>query len=280
MHPSFFAAAACVILTLGATFQAEARFPRSVTPWAVGTRPPNDFSLRVNGPVEFFLEDVAGNRTGWDPQTGARTDFIPGSGYGDEAIEDSERSWFAYVLGPSREPYTLQVLGIGQGQLYMSISFTDAQWGLSRSILRGYVLPGREYTYRLTYSPEPGASRVEAVTYAFGGFLPPLDAENARPFKLGSTVPVRFRLARADGGFHGDVRAELLIRRSAENAPPGEPLDATPAGATNQGNLFRYDPAEDLYVYNLSTKGMGPGMWELTVRLDDGAEHTVGFGLQ
>jgi hypothetical protein len=49
-----------------------------------------------------------------------------------------------------------------------------------------------------------------------------------------------------------------------------------PATATrSSGNLFRYDRREQQYIYNLSTRGMAPGTYQLFIGLDDGKRCTA-----
>jgi hypothetical protein len=45
--------------------------------------------------------------------------------------------------------------------------------------------------------------------------------------------------------------------------------------AATTGNLFRYDAAEQQYIYNWSTRGMEPGTYQLFIALDDGRRYTA-----
>jgi len=58
--------------------------------------------------------------------------------------------------------------------------------------------------------------------------------------------------------------------------------ELTPAVSADLGNTFRYDAEEGQYVYNLSTKGLSPGTWELGVTVEGypGFEATVLIGLR
>jgi len=37
--------------------------------------------------------------------------------------------------------------------------------------------------------------------------------------------------------------------------------------------MFRYDPLEQQYVFNLSLKGLALGVHQVTIKLDDGTDH-------
>ncbi len=116
--------------------------------------------------------------------------------------------------------------------------------------------------------------------YNFVGFLPPIPNDGSRVFKLGSTVPVKFQLTGASGTFVSTATARLTVEQVSGTTPVGTPIDATPSGGANTGDLFRYDSTSNQYVFNLSTKPLLVGKWQLQVRLDDGTEHTVQIGLR
>jgi hypothetical protein len=117
-----------------------------------------------------------------------------------------------------------------------------------------------------------------SVLYDFGGFLPPLPGDSSGVFKLGSVVPVKFRLTDAGGLPVATAVARLTLQMYAGGQPVGTPIDATPPGNADVGDLFRYDGGQ--YIYNLSTKALAVGTWQLQVRLDDGTVHSVAIGLK
>jgi hypothetical protein len=117
-----------------------------------------------------------------------------------------------------------------------------------------------------------------SVLYRFAGFLPPVANDGSGVFKLGSTVPVKFPLSDANGASVSTAIAELTLQMLSGGVPVGTPIDATPPGSADVGNRFRYDGSQ--YVYNLSTKGLAAGAWQLQVHLDDETVHTVVVGLK
>jgi hypothetical protein len=77
------------------------------------------------------------------------------------------------------------------------------------------------------------------------------------PYKLGRTIPVKFRLHTPDGALISDSEAQALTAdlNSFYAAPgcsgaPEDPGDDLP----DTGGTFRYDAGDDLFIYNLSTK--------------------------
>jgi VCBS repeat protein len=147
-------------------------------------------------------------------------------------------------------------------------TFTLNHPGTNTFTLTATDVAGNTSTRTLTFS----------VLYSFGGFLPPIPDDSAGLFKLGSVVPVKFRLTDASGLSVATAVARLSLQLYMGGQPVGTPIDATPPGNADVGDLFRYDGSQ--YIYNLSTKGLTVGTWQLQVRLDDGTVHSVAIGLK
>ncbi|OGW55564.1 MAG: hypothetical protein A2Y81_05575 [Nitrospirae bacterium RBG_13_43_8] len=116
---------------------------------------------------------------------------------------------------------------------------------------------------------------VTPATYQFLGFLPPIENEGNSIFNIGRTVPVKFQLKDESGIFAFGGTARLTLQEYVEDMPVGEPLDATPSGDANTGNEFRYDTVDNLYIYNLDTKPLSVGKWNLIVTIEDGDRYEI-----
>lgn len=100
--------------------------------------------------------------------------------------------------------------------------------------------------------------------------------------KLGSTVPLRARLCDANGANLSSPEVILTatglvkLDNSAATAPADSP------GSSNPDHAFRYDPDLAGYVFNLSTKGLSRGTWELrfTVAGDSGTVYGLPFDVR
>lgn len=119
------------------------------------------------------------------------------------------------------------------------------------------------------------ASKTFTVTVevSWSGLLPPLDKASARTFKQGSTIPVRFALTGASEGITA-LDARLYVRRLGTQ-PPVDEVIATSTSRATSGNLFRYSASDKQYIFNLATKGLDAGTYELRVDLGDGVSRTV-----
>jgi hypothetical protein len=139
-------------------------------------------------------------------------------------------------------------------------------------------------TFTLTASDVAGNTVTQSATFAvlynFIGFLPPIPNDGSGVFKLGSVVPVKFQLTDASGAFVSTAVASLTVQMFSGTTPVGTPIDATPPGGADTGNLFRYDSTSNQYIYNLSTQPESVGTWQLQAHLDDGTVYTVIIGLK
>ena len=139
-------------------------------------------------------------------------------------------------------------------------------------------------TFTLTATDKVGNVATQSATfkvlYAWQGLQPPIPASGVQVFKLGSVIPLKFQLKDANGGLVSTAHATLTVQKLSNNIPVGTPLNATPPGSASTGNIFQYMSGPGQYMYNLSTKPLSSGTWQLQVHLDDGSVHSVTIGLK
>ena len=109
------------------------------------------------------------------------------------------------------------------------------------------------------------------IVYAFGGFQEPA-AKDSKAFNSNSTIPVEFQLTDANGKFVSTAKATLQV----------DGQDAVSSGKSNDGNSFRYDTADNQYVFNLSAKdtSFGVGAHTLKITLNDGTIHELSIAIK
>jgi hypothetical protein len=121
----------------------------------------------------------------------------------------------------------------------------------------------------------------------FGGVLQPINLGTQRSiFKLGSTIPVKFKLM--DGTLPISNAVANLSVKKQDNTVEGAVNEAVLTDTPTPGNTFRYDATGQQYILNLSTKttytytnldGTGvtfsAGTWVLTIKLNDGTTRTA-----
>jgi hypothetical protein len=224
------------------------------------------FTVSLDGThtVTYWAKDVAGN---------------------EEAVKE---------VPPFNIDLTLPVItisGVAEGEKYPACtpptpSYTadDATSGLathSATLDGGNANGVGTYTYTVTATDNAGNTATETVTYkvvySFGGFQTPVTLN--KPFKLGSTIPVKLVLTDGCGAFASNATATLSLIQLSGAEPLGEPIDGT-TNVPDSGNVFRYVLADNHYIYNLSTDGLSVGEWRATVTLDDGEQYTVDIGIK
>ena len=122
------------------------------------------------------------------------------------------------------------------------------------------------------------SEQFDSAIYDFGGILRPIKADGSSAFKQGSTVPVKFQLRDADGNIVTNAEACIFVTK-VSNGNIGE-MEAISTAAASTGNLFRYDPDSEQYIFNLATKSLSTGTWEIRIKLDDGTSKYVIIGLK
>ena len=120
------------------------------------------------------------------------------------------------------------------------------------------------------------ASTSFTVTVAVGwsGVLAPV--VDGGTYKLGSTIPVKFTLTGASAGVT-NLQARLWVRRTPGTSTTGGAAALSTSAATT-GNLFRYSDGQ--YIFNLNTKPLSLGTYELLIDLGDGVPHAVTITLR
>lgn len=116
------------------------------------------------------------------------------------------------------------------------------------------------------------------VTFAWSGVLRPISADGSSIFKLGRTIPVKFQLAGASAGIP-DLIASLTVAKISDQIQ-GSAEETVWSLASDDGNLFRFDPVSANYIFNLATGALSSGTWLLRFDFGDGVSRTVSFSLR
>lgn len=111
-----------------------------------------------------------------------------------------------------------------------------------------------------------------SVHYIFSGISPSLEKRSV--YKLNSAIAVKFQLLDYTGANIEDAVATLYVKGI-------DPVSSEiPATSVNGLTAFRYDQNKEQYLFNLNTKPLAAGDWEMRILLDDGASYIVPFTLR
>ncbi len=208
-----------------------------------------------------------------------------------ELIPEDQQAPTITILGPS--PVTIEC---GGAYADAGATATDDKDGdiTSRLVVENNVDTPKVGTYQVIYRVTDAAgntataTRTVKVVYRFDGFLPPIGGADGtggsfdkplRTFKLGSTIPVKFKIS-CGGAAVKDGAHTLQVIKYNNATTASEPVDATPTDAATTGNQFRL--VGDEWHFNLDTKatGMTTGTWQLKATLSDGSVHIVWIALK
>ena len=147
----------------------------------------------------------------------------------------------------------------------------------SKIEVNGAVDNSKVGSYKVTYIVEDSHGNTAEKTtnvrviYCFEGILSPINSNGSSIYKLGKTIPVKFKVKDVSNNYIDNAVAQLSYQR----------IDIGGQSVINIENSFRYDKEEQQYIYNLSTKkGFEKGKYAINITLDDGEEYSIEFELR
>lgn len=122
--------------------------------------------------------------------------------------------------------------------------------------------------------------RTATINVVYGcadsAFLEPVSL--LKPFKQGSSIPVKLRVCDASGADVFTANPKLYLQPVVKGQNVGSPIEAASTTPANIGNLFRI--AGNKYLYNLDTNPLAPGGYQIRAVLDDGSVRTLPLELK
>ena len=141
-----------------------------------------------------------------------------------------------------------------------------------------------------TYAPADPVTHTFGITYAPAGqclgspghqVLPPLAADGSTVLRQNATIAVKFRVCDANGVSIGtpEVVTSFTLLRVVQGTVTTE-VSLEPE-STTPDTAFRWDPASQQWIFNLSTKNLAAGATYLySIGLADGSSIEFSFGLR
>jgi HYR domain-containing protein len=125
----------------------------------------------------------------------------------------------------------------------------------------------------------------------FSGFLPPIHPDGSSVFKLGTVIPVKFQLKWSNGGYVSDAVIQIYNAKISSSItgtstkdtvslPTSSSSSSSSSGAASTSNYFTYDSSKQEYTYNLQTKNLSVGTWQIKILLDDGSSPSMIYSLR
>jgi hypothetical protein len=102
---------------------------------------------------------------------------------------------------------------------------------------------------------------------------------STKSVKSGSTVPLKIQLLDSAGVNASDLAVTVTAAQMTLKGTSGT-IPIADAGASNPGSTFRFDPQLAGYIFTLSTRGLRPGVYQLSLRATgDPAAHVIEFSV-
>lgn len=160
------------------------------------------------------------------------------------------------------QPADLYVYDIGTQALFLLIATTTSDEKLSDISTSS---SGESWVVWAAVDPVTNSDDVWAASFSLPETLyavcPLFD--QSRSHRLGSTVPVRIQLCEPDGTNLSSPSLVVTATALAKVDGAASTALAADSGNANPDNDFRYDASLEGYIYNLTTRGLSSGTWEL-----------------
>jgi hypothetical protein len=269
------------IVTVPANITEEATGPNGAAASWTGVSAEDD----VNGPVDVSCDPESGSTFGLGVSTVTCVAKDEAGNQGENEFTVTVQDTTAPTLTVSGNKTAEATSASGAAVSFDAPSATDlVDGGVAASCDRasGSVFPLGTTTVTCT-AKDSRDNKAEktftvTVTLPWSDVLQPINRDGSSVFKLGSTVPVKFQLGGASAQIT-DLPARLSFRHMS-GATPDAVSEAVSTSSATSGNLFRWDATARQYIFNLNTKGMSKGTYELRIDLGDGLNHTVNIGLR
>jgi hypothetical protein len=115
--------------------------------------------------------------------------------------------------------------------------------------------------YKVTAVNSEGESKLPIVsafeTIKYSGILAPVKTDESTTYKAGSAIPFKFQLMDKSDNYLTGATAKIYIGDS----------NGVSTSSSVVGNLFRYDASANQYIFNLSTKSLVPGKYQIRIEV-------------
>jgi beta propeller repeat protein len=128
-----------------------------------------------------------------------------------------------------------------------------------------------------TVTATDNAGNTNAVTYHYTvayAYTPVTPfSTKVTQMKLGSSLPIKIVLKDSGGNLITDAAVQLYLAK--QTGSDWVEQKASSLSNPKDSNVLRYDPLTGQYKYNLDTKPLSTGTWQLRIRAGDGITQTM-----
>jgi hypothetical protein len=182
-----------------------------------------------------------------DPIAGATIDFFvnPELDQDGNPTVPSVGNGVTSASGTATLTYNVNGLGVGDHNLYAEYAGSD------------------------DYNPS-NDSDILGISYLFVGFQQPINPEGNSVFGNGRVIPIKIKLADANGNPVADAEPKVYVTTYSSSTGLGDDLEpASSVSAADTGNVMRYVPEDEHYIYNWDLSNLANGTYGVVVDLGD-----------
>jgi Tol biopolymer transport system component len=236
----------------------------------------------TNGAIVVYGSNAGGDdNIRWQPVGGGTESWLDMPGVQRNPNISGDLIAFESSATPGAQ-FDIFVYDVSQGLLYqltdtsVSESLSDISVGADGKVRVVWAQSKQVYpydmdVYGLTFDPPPASL---ALTVQ-----PLFDQTQAR--RVGSVFPIRLQLLDAQSNNISSPSLVLTVTGLVQKDGSAVSAVVDDAGNANPDSAFRYDETLGGYAYNLSTKGMATGTWELQFTVSgDSTTYRIGFDLR
>ncbi|OGZ07906.1 MAG: hypothetical protein A3C13_04525 [Candidatus Lloydbacteria bacterium RIFCSPHIGHO2_02_FULL_50_11] len=254
----------------------------------------------LHSPLTLDLYDEKGRHTGVSTTTGQVEEQIPGTYYtevGDAKYLFTDTNLVGKIImnGYATGTFTFSAQELAGDTLIASTTWKDVPTMPTTSVVLNitsdiatissmFIDEDGDGTTDITLAPKLNDTVTipRPPSYLFSGFLQPINDTSVWPgltssvFKGGSTIPVRFQLKDAGGNLVQASAVPLWLPPEQVSPMNASTNEVASINTSTNGTTYRWDTADQQYIYDWSTKGLLAGYWyRISAKLDDGATYSV-----
>jgi hypothetical protein len=125
------------------------------------------------------------------------------------------------------------------------------------------------------YNPS-NDSDILGISYLFVGFQPPINPRGNSIFG-GRVIPIKIKLVDANGVPVTDAAPTVWLTSYNKDLGLGEELEkVSSVSAADTGNVMRYEPEDQQYIYNWDANDLANGTYAVVVELGDSSACSTG----
>ena len=196
-------------------------------------------------PVEIQITDPLGRRTGLDFNTGEELPEIPGALF--SRSNEANEPDFILIPEPLEGAYTINLQGIDYGNYTVQVQAFSEEGYLTIVEFTGATSPGGTHEHTAVYN----RASLPIAPLNIQWYPPLNNPDEPRKVTLKSTLPIKFTIRDAEGGFVEDKSVQVWVIDSNDPSSVVAAFSMEETSLQGKSDVIRIDATEQHYIVNL-----------------------------